>query len=316
MRMSSRLARRIRSGGLVVAAGAAVLVLLGGCAAPQVPAAPQTTSAPAASPTPTVPSDPAPAFAQLEQEFDARIGVYALDPQTRAEVAYRADERFAYASTFKALAAGILLKTVPDDELDEIVSYDSSELLPNSPVTEENVADGMTLRAVAEAAVRFSDNTAGNIMLERLGGPEGFTQALRELGDTTTSSDRVETELNSAIPGDLRDTTTPRAFALDLATLLTTDALGAAQQAQLIDWMTGNATGAELITAGLDAGWAVADKSGAGAYGTRNDIAVLWPPSGSPIVLVVMSNRPTEDADYDNALISRAAEATLAGLGY
>jgi beta-lactamase class A len=183
-------------------------------------------------------------------------------------------------------------------------------------VTEENVDNGMTLRAVAEAAVRFSDNTAGNIMLERLGGPEGFTQALRELGDTTTSSDRIETELNSAIPGDVRDTTTPRAFALDLATLLTTDALGAAQQAQLIDWMTGNATGAELIAAGLDAGWSVADKSGAGAYGARNDIALLWPPSGSPIVLVVMSNRSTEDANYDNALIARAAEAALAGLGY
>ncbi|KJC64813.1 class A beta-lactamase [Agreia bicolorata] len=316
MRSSSRPAHRIRSGGLGVAAGVAVLVLLGGCAASEAPAASQTVSAPATSASPTAPSDPTPAFAQLEQEFDARLGIYALDPDTRAEVAYRADERFAYASTFKALAAGILLKTVSDDELDGLITYDAGDLLPNSPVTEANVDNGMTLRAVAEAAVRFSDNTAGNIMLERLGGPEGFTQALRELGDTTSSSDRIETELNSAIPGDTRDTTTPRAFALDLATLLTTDALGAAQQSQLIDWMTGNATGAELITAGLDAGWSVADKSGAGAYGTRNDIALLWPPSGSPIVLVVMSNRPTEDADYDNALIARAAEAALAGLGY
>jgi beta-lactamase class A len=314
--MSSRVARRIRSGGLGVVAGSAVLLLLGGCAASGAPVASSSAAAPVTTGPAAAPSDPTPAFAQLEQEFDARLGVYALDPNTRAEVAYRADERFAYASTFKALAAGILLKTVPDDELDQLVTYDASELLPNSPITEANVDNGMTLRAVAEAAVRFSDNTAGNIMLERLGGPEGFTQALRELGDTTSSSDRIETELNSAVPGDVRDTSTPRAFALDLATLLTTDALGAAQQSQLIDWMTGNATGAELIAAGLDAGWSVADKSGAGAYGTRNDIAIVWPPSGSPIVLVVMSNRPTEDAEYDNALIARAAEAAVAGLGY
>ena len=314
--MSSPVARRSRSGGLAAVTAAAVLVLLGACSTPN----PGPTAAAVPEPVVTAPpaaaSDPTPAFAQLEQEFDARLGVYALDPLSRAEIAYRADERFAYASTFKALAAGILLKTVPDEQLDEIVTYGADELLPNSPITEANVDEGMTLRAVAEAAVRFSDNTAGNIVLERLGGPEGFTQALRDLGDTTSSSDRIETELNSAIPGDTRDTTTPRAFALDLGALLTTDTLGAPQQAQLIDWMTGNATGAELIKAGLPADWAVADKSGAGSYGTRNDIAVVWPPTGSPIVLVIMSNRPTEDAPYDNALIARAAEAALAGLGY
>ncbi|MDN4640884.1 class A beta-lactamase [Agreia sp. PsM10] len=316
MRTSSRDARRIRSGGLAAVTAAVVLSLLGACSTPAPSPTPAAVSEPVVTAPPATPSDPTPAFAQLEQEFDARLGVYALDPLSRAEVAYRADERFAYASTFKALAAGILLKTVPDEQLDEIVSYGADELLPNSPITEANVDEGMTLRAVAEAAVRFSDNTAGNIVLERLGGPEGFTQALRDLGDTTSSSDRIETELNSAIPGDTRDTSTPRAFALDLATLLTTDALGAAQQSQLIDWMTGNATGSELIAAGLDAGWSVADKSGAGAYGTRNDIALVWPPSGSPIVLVIMSNRPTEDAEYDNALIARATEAALAGLGY
>jgi beta-lactamase class A len=316
--MSSRVARRIRSGGLGIVAGAAVLSLLGGCTASgtPAPATAEAVAAPSATTPPAPASDPAPAFAQLEQEFDARLGVYALDPITRAEVSYRADERFAFASTFKALAAGILLKTVPDDELDDVVYYGAGELLPNSPVTEANVDEGMTLRAVAEAAVRFSDNTAGNIVLERLGGPEGFTQALRELGDTTSSSDRFETELNSAIPGDTRDTSTPRAFGIDLGTLLTTDSLGAVQQAQLIDWMTGNATGAELISAGLDAGWAVADKSGAGAYGTRNDIALVWPPSGSPVVLVIMSTRSTEDAKYDNALIARAASAAVKGLGY
>jgi len=314
--MSSPVARRIRSGGLAAVTAAAVLVLFGACSTPSLGPTPAAVSEPVVTAPPEAASDPTPAFAQLEQEFDARLGVYALDPLSRAEVAYRADERFTYASTFKALAAGILLKIVPDEELDELVSYGADDLLPNSPITEANVDEGMTLRAVAEAAVRFSDNTAGNIVLERLGGPEGFTQALRDLGDTTSSSDRTETDLNSAIPGDTRDTSTPRAFALDLATLLTTDALGAAQQSQLIDWMTGNATGTELIAAGLDAGWSVADKSGAGAYGTRNDIALVWPPSGSPIVLVIMSNRASEDAQYDNALIARAAEAALAGLGY
>jgi beta-lactamase class A len=314
--MTSRIARRIRSGGWGVVAGSAVLLLLGGCAASDASTPPPTVAAPVATDPSTTPVDPSPQFAALEKEFDARLGVYALDPITHVELAYRADERFAYASTFKAVAAGILLKTVPDEELDETVFYGADELLPNSPVTEVNVDTGMTLRAIAEAAVRFSDNTAGNLVLARLGGPEGFTQALRDLGDTTSSPARFETDLNSAIPGDVRDTTTPRAFGLDLGALLTTDTLGAPQQAQLIDWMSGNATGAELIRAGLPADWVVADKSGAGAYGTRNDIAVVWPPTGSPIILVIMSTRPAEDAVYDNALVSRAASVVVQSLGY
>jgi beta-lactamase class A len=273
-------------------------------------------SAPPVTATPTAPSDPSPAFTQLEQEFDARLGVYALDIGTGDEVAFRADERFAYASTFKALAAGVLLKSVSDGELDTEIEYTEAQLLSNSPITELNVDTGMTLRSLAEAAVRFSDNTAANLVLEHLGGPAGFTEALRELGDTTTSSDRTETDLNSAVPGDIRDTSTPRAFGIDLGALLTTDTLGAPQQSQLIDWMTGNATGAELIKAGLPGDWAVADKSGGGAYGTRNDIALVWPPTGSPIVLVVMSSRAEQDADYDNALVARAAEVAVGALGH
>jgi beta-lactamase class A len=314
--MSSRIARRIGSGGLGLMAGGVVLLLLGGCTASEGPATPAPASAPAVTDTPTAPSDPAPAFTQLEQEFDARLGVYALDIGTGDEVAFRADERFAYASTAKALAAGLLLKSVSDAELDSEIEYTEAQLLPNSPITELNVATGMTLRSLAEASVRFSDNTAANLVLERLGGPAGFTEALRELGDTTTSSDRTEPDLNSAIPGDIRDTSTPRAFGIDLGALLTTDTLGAPQQSQLIDWMTGNATGAELIRAGLPGDWAVADKSGGGAYGTRNDIALVWPPTGSPIVLVIMSTRPEEQAEYDNALVARAAEVAVAALGH
>ncbi|CAD6008055.1 class A beta-lactamase [Agreia sp. COWG] len=313
MNSSARRSIRFAVVGLVLLAGLAGCVGAGspGPAGTATAAGTATVGSPVASP----PLDAAPQFAQLEQEFDARLGVYALDVISRSELAYRADERFAYASTFKAIAAGILLRTVSDDELDKTVFYGADEVLPNSPVTELSVDSGITLRAAAEAAVRFSDNTAANLVFERLGGPEGFAAALRELGDTTTSSDRVETELNSAIPGDVRDTTTPRAFGIDLGALLTTDTLGAPQQAQLVDWMTGNATGEQLIRAGVPADWAVADKSGAGGYGSRNDIAVLWPPTGSPLILVIMSTRTTEDADYDNALVARAATVVVQALG-
>ncbi|MFY1686217.1 class A beta-lactamase [Micromonospora sp.] len=252
------------------------------------------------------------AFRQLEERFDARLGVYAIDTGTGRTVEYRADERFAYCSTFKALAAAEILDGTTDAELDRVVRYSADDLVTYSPITEKHVANGMTLRAIADAAVRHSDNTAANLLLRRLGGPPGFRQKLRELGDGITEPVRSETALNEAKPGDRRDTSTPRVLARDLRAYVVGDALETADRDVLTGWLRGNTTGDELIRAGVPDGWIVGDKTGAGGYGTRNDIAVLWPPDRAPIVLAVLSTRDTKDASYDDALIARAAEVTTA----
>jgi beta-lactamase class A len=165
----------------------------------------------------------------------------------------------------------------------------------------------MTLGAIAEAAVRFSDNTAGNLLLDELDGPAGFTAELAAIGDDVTQAVRREGDLNEAVPGDPRDTTSPRAFATDLREFALGDVLSAEKKAVLVDWMTGNATGATLIRAGVPADWAVADKSGSGGYGVRNNIAIVWPADAAPIVLAIMSTRGSPDATRDDALIAQAA---------
>jgi beta-lactamase class A len=275
-----------------------------------------TSSAPT-GPTPTQGS-PAPAvdprFARLEASFDARLGVYAVDTGTGRTVEHRADERFGDASTFKALAAGAVLAGTTTAELDQVVRYTSADLVAHSPITERHVRDGMTLRAVADAAVRYSDNTAGNLLLHRLGGPHGFEAALRALGDRTTEAARVETALNDVRPGDDRDTSTPRALATDLRAYTLGDALSAEDRAVLIGWLRNNTTGAKLIRAGVPAGWAVGDKTGTGAFGTRNDIAVVWPPDGAPIVLAILSDRNEAEAEPDDSLIAQAATVATAAL--
>ncbi|AZU64843.1 class A beta-lactamase [Neobacillus mesonae] len=253
-------------------------------------------------------------FADLEHKFDARLGVYAIDTGTNRTVSYRPNERFAYASTFKALAAGALLQHYSLDQLDELVKYSREDIVTYSPVTELHVDTGMTLREVIEAAVRYSDNTAGNLLLNKLGGPKGFETALRQIGDNVTQADRYETELNSAVPGDTRDTSTPKALAASLRAFAVSDLLSAEKRTILIDWMKGNATGDALIRAGVPNGWEVDDKSGAGSYGTRNDIAIVWPPNRAPIVIAVLSSRDTQNATYDNALIAEAAKVALNAL--
>lgn len=295
----------------VAALAVAVASLLAGCATSGPPQASTTTPARSTAATAAAEarkSGAVHALQALEKQYDATLGVYAVDTDTGRSVAYRADERFAYASTSKALLAGAVLASADDDAaLVATVRYTSGDLIPHSPVTEGHVGEGLPLREVVSAALRSSDNTAANLMFRQLGGPAGLQEALRGLGDTATVVARMEPDLNEAAPNDERDTSTPRALATDLRAYAVGDALTAERRQLLLDELTGNATGAPLIRAGVPADWAVADKSGAAAYGTRNDIAVVRPPGRAPIVMAVLSRKQAANAAYDDALIAAAA---------
>ncbi|MFF5703840.1 class A beta-lactamase [Streptomyces sp. NPDC012794] len=293
---------------LTAVAALAAAPLLGRAKAARAADAPGTV-APAAAGAPA-----GRAFAALERQFDARLGVYAVDTGSGRTVQYRPDERFAYCSTHKALSAAAVLQRNTLEELEAVVRYGPADLVAHSPVTEQHVDTGMPLRALCDAAIRYSDNTAANLLLDELGGPKGLQSALAVLGDTTTRADRYETDLNEAAPGDLRDTSTPRALAADLRAYVLGDVLGAGKRALLTDWLKRNTTGGALIRAGVPATWEVGDKTGGGGYGTRNDIAVAWPPGATPLVIAVLSSRGTPDAAYDDALIARAATTVVTAL--
>ncbi|MEU7653124.1 class A beta-lactamase [Micromonospora taraxaci] len=301
-----------------VVVAASTVVAVAACSTGGAPEARPTASPEVTAATPPPATTPPPAaeqeFQRLEKTFKARLGVYAVDTGTGRIVEHRADERFAYASTWKALAAAEVLDDTTDAELDRVVRYPARDLVAHSPITEKHVAEGMSLRAVADAAVRYSDNTAGNLLLRHLGGPEGFERKLRAVGDTTTDAARYETALNEATPGDRRDTSTARALAGDLRAYTVGDALTPADRDVLRGWLRGNTTGAALVRAGVPAGWVVGDKTGTGGYGTRNDIAVIWPPDRAPIVLAVLSSRDTKDATPDDALIAEATRVVVARL--
>lgn len=252
------------------------------------------------------------AFARLEARFHAKLGVYALDTGTGRAVSFQAGTRFAYCSTFKALAAGILLSR--GTPLNTVIRYRAADLVEYSPVTSQHVATGMTLEAVMEAALEYSDNTAANLLLAQLGGPHQFQEALRGIGDATTDSDRNEPSLNDATPGDTRDTSTAQALAEDLRQFILGHLLPASSRQLLTGWLLRNTTGGPYIRAGVPVGWKVGDKTGNGYWGTRNDIAITWPPHGAPIVIAVLSSRGSVNATSDDALIADATRTALADL--
>ncbi|MGA5898852.1 class A beta-lactamase [Streptomyces venetus] len=256
---------------------------------------------------------------EIELEHTARLGVYARNLRTGRTVAYRAGERFPMASVFKTLAVAAVLRDLDRDGefLARRVHYtqDYVDESGYSPVTEDNVATGMTVGELCDATIRFSDNTAGNLLLKELGGPTAVTRFCRSLGDRVTRLDRWEPELNSAEPWRTTDTTTARAIGLTYARLVLGDALEPRDRARLTDWLLRNTTSIDRFRKGLPADWLLADKTGGGRYGTNNDVGITWPPDGPPIVMSVLTTQPEEDAPADNPLVAEAAALLAAELG-
>jgi beta-lactamase class A len=262
----------------------------------------------AAGTTQVVPGHPLARLAALQEAHGGRLGVAILDTGSGRLVTHRGDERFPMCSTFKLLAVAGVLARADRGKLDlaQRIEFAKADLVSYSPVTETHVgAPGMTLAQICEAAITLSDNTAGNLLLDQLGGPAGWTAYTRSLGDDTSRLDRRETILNEAIPGDPRDTTTPVAMLRDLQAVLLGDALSAGSKAQLIAWLEATRTGDKRLRAGFPKEWRVGDKTGTSNNAVFNDIAIAWPPGrAAPLLVTAYYAETSVDGDTANAVIA------------
>ena len=243
--------------------------------------------------------------AAIEAAAGGRLGVAVIDAVGKLRLAHRADERFPMCSTFKALAAAAALKRVDAgaDALDRRIAFGPADLLEYAPIAKRHVGEGgMSLADVCAAAIQWSDNTAANLLLKAIGGPPAITAFARALGDSVTRLDRDEPTLNTAIPGDLRDTTSPAAMAADQRALILGDALSPASRRQLEAWMAGDRVADKRLRAGLPADWAIADKTGTGDHGVANTIAILRPPSRPPLFVAVYFAESDRSPDERNAV--------------
>jgi beta-lactamase class A len=263
------------------------------------------------------PDAPTRALADLERRAGGRLGVAAWRRGGGQVLAWRGDERFPFCSTAKVMVAGAVLARAQREPglLDVRVRYKKSDLVSWSPVTEQHVDSGLTIAELCAAALQVSDNSACNLLLDRIGGPAAVTAFARRIGDAAFRLDRRETALNAALPGDPRDTTTPRAMARSLEALLLDEALAPDARRRLLDWMFANTTGKERIQAGFPAGWRVADKTGTGAYGTTNDVGIVFPPQGQPVIVAIYYTATQPDAKSDSKTVADAAAVVARALG-
>ena len=253
----------------------------------------------------------------LEARHGGRLGLAVASAGVNA--AWRGDERFVYCSTFKMyLAAATLLRLQAGQErLNRAIPITVADMISHAPTTEPAVGSSLTVEQLMKATVELSDNPAANIMIREMGGLEALRAFYRGIGDDSTCVDRLEPEMNRA-DGD-KDTITPIQSVQNISRLLVSPEtpLNPASKALLMRWMTDTPTGQGRIKAGAPAGWAVAHKTGTGGYGPTNDIGLIQPPSGAPVVIAVYFHATLASTpDQRDAVIADATRLALKALGH
>lgn len=243
---------------------------------------------------------------QVEADLKGKVGVAVLDVSTQDTSHYNGHSRFPMMSTFKILACAKLLADIDNksQSFDTAVIIDGASLITYSPITENHINQTFTLEQACTATMETSDNTAANIVLSAIGGPKTLTQFMQSIGDHTTRLDRIEPELNQALVGDPRDTTTPIAMVNSLDTLLFGTVLTDSSKQQLKQWMTDNKVAGSLLRSVLPDGWVIADRSGAGGHGSRGITAIIWPNNGSPKIISIYITQSTATMEERNQAIA------------
>lgn len=249
----------------------------------------------------------------LEKRDNAVVGLYAVNLATNLTVAHRDNDMFAMCSTFKAYLSARVLQKAQRGELamTDMLHVDPAAVIANSPISGPKAGSSLSLNELCQAVLQRSDNTAANMLLHLIGGPPAITEFARSIGDDRTRLDRFELELNSALPGDPRDTSTPRALGGGIRAILTEEVLDQAHRKQLEDWMRGNLT--SRMRAGLPPGWTSADKTGTGDFASTNDIGIVYGPNGEHILLAIMT-RTRSDNPKAKALGQLIADVTTLAL--
>lgn len=246
----------------------------------------------------------------IQQAAGGRLGVAVVGSDGKLALSYNAEQTFALCSTFKLPLAGLIFQRIDNGQEtpSRALYYTADAILDYAPVAKRYLATGyMTVLEAVQAAVQFSDNTAANLLLESIGGPTALTQFFRALGDSRSHLDRIEPMLNTNVPNDPRDTTTPAAMASTVAKLVFGDVLTSKSRQDLQRLLTGNTTGDKTIRTGMPGHWVTGDKTGSCDNGGRNDIAFVIPTNSPPFALAIYTSNASATAQQRDEVIVSVA---------
>ncbi len=124
-------------------------------------------------------------------------------------------------------------------------------------------------------------------------------------------SDSFETELNEAIPGDIRDTSTAKAIATNLKDFTVGNALPDDKRKVLTDWMKGMQLETSLFVRAYQLTGKLEINQEREVMEHEMILLSFRPPNRAPIIIAILSSKDEKEATYDNQLIKEAAEVVI-----
>lgn len=254
------------------------------------------------------------AIVALEKKYDAAIGMSLRDAKGKVLLEWRSRERFPLTSTVKALECARVYELGLENHYAPIKT---TPIVPHSPVYGKVDPDTqVTLKEACRAALSQSDNRAANFIFVHTGGPKALTEWLRQKGENTTRSDRLEPDLNLSGKNEYRDTTTPSNASLNWQRFDST--LPQAAREQWLSDLASNQMAGNLFRSRLPENWTLYDRSGAGSdeyCATRANHAILVTDKGvryyAAVHLKAPAGTPMEKRD---AILQQAIEVVYAHL--
>lgn len=253
----------------------------------------------------------------IEANTEGRLGVFAINTENGHIIKYRADEIFPTQCTSKVIGvAAVLKKTISNPSLlSQKITYSKEDLDFGkwNPITEKHISEGMTVKDLCSAAISFSDNTAMNLLLKTIGGVEGMNDFARSIDDFSFRQDNDwPKEAYSGGDGNMQDSSTPQAMVESLRKIIIEQALNRPQRDLLTTWLINAQTGSKRIRASVPKNWIVGNKTGTGgAYGSTNDLAIIWPPMHSPILMGIYYTSNNPKATNREDVLSASTKALI-----
>lgn len=226
----------------------------------------------------------------VEQEPDLATGLFFLNPETQEFVTHRGSESFPAASMIKLPVLIAFFQDVDDGKVQlneqlvmrpDLISGEAGAMQydePNSRYDALQVADWM---------ITISDNTATNMIIDRLGGQTMLNQKFQDWGLS-------ETKINQPLP-DLEgmNTMSPKDLAVLMGKVSQGELLTAHSRDRALEILRHTVTNT-LLPQGLGQGAQIAHKTGDIGMAV-GDAGLIDMPNGQRYVATVVVKRPHND---------------------
>lgn len=255
----------------------------------------------------------------IEYDTEGRVGVFAINTENEHVIKYRAEETFPTLCTSKVIGvAAVLKKTMHDPALlSKKINYSKKELdfAEWNPITEKHLSEGMIVKDLCSAAISFSDNAAMNLLLNIIGGTQGMNNFARSIADASFRQDNDwPAEAYSGGEGNVKDSSTPEAMVESFRKIIIGKILDRPQRDLLTTWLINTQTGSARIRSAIPNSWIVGNKTGTGgAYGSTNDLAIVWPPNHAPILIGIFYTSNNKKAIKREDILSSATKVIIEG---